>query len=360
MMDHAEMHQTRATSELVPAPATEAVPDPEATPAPKTAPATDGQGTPRPVDLVLARAHLRLGSLALARAELEILSGRGALDIQGHVDLAEARWRTGDLHGAGDAAAIAMGAGEEQPVVLTIAAEAAAALGRPNEARRLAGKAMLGAAGPIDNLFAGMPRSGVWPTDAAEPPATTGTLFHHEPAPPLYGRASDANADAATLRAGPPEEVVDRRSPRLTLGFWDPDGADDMFAHAQPDPASELEAARAALVAGALEDATLRFGLALRLAPALAPAVLEATDGIATPAINVVRGDAYRLVGLEIEARRAYAAAAWSGARDRRHKAERETAIIAASTEAAARAEAAASPEAVSPEAIEGRPTPDA
>jgi hypothetical protein len=364
MMDHAEKHQTRATSELVAAtaPATEAVPAPasEATRVPETAPATDGRGTPRPVDLVLARAHLRLGSLALARAELEILAGRGALDTQGHVDLAEARWRTGDLHGAGVAAAIAMGAGEDQPVVLAIAAEAAAALGRPNEARRLAGKAMLGVSGPIDNLFAGMPRSGVWPTDAAEPPATTGTLFHHEPAPSPYGRAGDANANAAALRAGPPEELVDRRSATLTLGFWDPDGADDMFAHAQPDPASELEAARAALVAGALEDATLRFGLALRLAPALAPAVLEATDGIATPAINVVRGDAFRLVGLEIEASRAYAAAAWSGARDRRHKAERETAVISARTEAAASAEAAASPEAASPEAIEGRPTPDA
>ena len=36
------------------------------------------------------------------------------------------------------------------------------------------------------------------------------------------------------------------------------------------------------------------------------------------PALNVVRGDAFRLVGLETEARRAYASAAWSGSRDRR------------------------------------------
>ena len=153
------------------------------------------------------------------------------------------------------------------------------------------------------------------------------------------------------MRADPPEAAEDGAGSTITLGFWGPDGADDMAVHAQPDPARELEAARAALVAGAFEDATLRFGLALRLAPALAPAVLEATDGVATPAINVVRGDAYRLVGLEIEARRAYAAAAWSGARDRRHKAERE---IAAS------AEAAASSGAISPEAIQDGPTPDA
>ena len=41
--------------------------------------------------------HLRLGSLALARVELETLAGVGALDDAGPVDLAEVRWRTGDL-----------------------------------------------------------------------------------------------------------------------------------------------------------------------------------------------------------------------------------------------------------------------
>jgi hypothetical protein len=58
----------------------------------------------RDPDLALARIHLRLGSLGLARAELEALAGRDALDIDGLLDLAEARWRTGDLPGAGDAA----------------------------------------------------------------------------------------------------------------------------------------------------------------------------------------------------------------------------------------------------------------
>jgi hypothetical protein len=273
----------------------------------------------RPIDLVLARAHLRMGSLALARAELEILAGRGALDIAGHVDLAEARWRTGNLAGAGEAAAVALGAGVETPVALAIAAEAAAALGRPNEARRLATKALENAAGPIDTLFAGMSRSGVWPADATEPPPTAGTMFHHETAPGPNRRAGDSDADVISLRAPVPANRP--ASPPLTLGLWDPDAVDDGTSQ-PPDPASELEAARAALVAGALDDATLRFGLALRLAPALAPAVLEATDGVSTPAINVVRGDAYRLVGLETEAQRAYAAAAWSGARDRRRRIE--------------------------------------
>ena len=52
----------------------------------------DGIATRHP-DLVLARLHLRLGSLALARAELETLAGQDALDGEGLVDLAEARWR---------------------------------------------------------------------------------------------------------------------------------------------------------------------------------------------------------------------------------------------------------------------------
>lgn len=281
--------------------------------------------TDRPVELVLARAHLRLGSLALARVELEILGREGALDMPGHVDLAEARWRTGDLAGAGEAAATALGAGgEDEPVALTIAAEAAAALGRPHEARRLAGQAMERVAGSIDSLFAGMPRSGVWPADAADPPPTAGTLFHHEPAPGMNQRAGDTDPTVTASRALLPDDrsngiVV----PPMTLGFWGADGGSAGSATELPDPAGELAAARAALVAGSLEEAVLRFALVLRLAPALAPAIIEATAGATGPAFNLVRGDAYRLIGFESEARRAYAEAAWSGPRDRRDRAGR-------------------------------------
>jgi hypothetical protein len=280
----------------------------------------------RPAELTLARAHLRLGSLALARAELEILAGEGALDTFGYVDLAEVRWRTGDLTGAGVAASIALEAGGDEPVALAIAAEAAAALGRPNEARRLANEAMERVVGPIDALFAGMPRSGVWPADAAEPPPTAGTLFHHEPAPTVNRRAGDTDPGVTASRAQAHEERPAAIVPApVTFGFWDVDGGSEAEATEVLDPADELEAARAALVAGSLDEAALRFALLLRLAPALAPAVLEATDGASGPAVNVIRGDAYRLVGLESEARRAYAAAAWSGSRDRRGRAEDKT-----------------------------------
>ena len=77
----------------------------------------------RAIELVLAHAHLRLGALALARVELETMATLGILDGSGLVDLAEVRWRTGDLVGAGEAAGAAMQAGVDDPIALTIAAE---------------------------------------------------------------------------------------------------------------------------------------------------------------------------------------------------------------------------------------------
>ena len=286
--------------------------------------AAPGPVPTRTVDLALARLHLRLGSLALASVELEILAGQGRLDLPGQVDLAEVRWRTGDLGRAGEAASAVIDAGEEDSVALAIAAEAAAALGRPNEARRLANRAMEGIRGPLDVLFAGMPRSGVWPADPTEPGPTAGTLFHREsvqpePLPSPRLRAGETDPALTVSRAAVSEDSLDPSTGAvLTLGFWDRESTADGSAAGLPDPADELEAGRVALAAGALDEATLRFGLAMRLAPALAPAILEATDGASGAAIHVVRGAAYRLVGLESEARRAYSAAVWSGSRDRR------------------------------------------
>ena len=105
--------------------------------------------------------HLRLGSLALARAELETLGrARRRSTGTGCVDLAEVRWRTGDLPAPGRRRARRLGRrGRARLVALVVAAEAAAALGRPSEARRLAGQAAGGrATAPIDPVFAGMPR----------------------------------------------------------------------------------------------------------------------------------------------------------------------------------------------------------
>ena len=70
------------------------------------------------------------GQLTLARAELEDLLRRDALDAPGLAALAEARWRTGDAAGAADAAFTHLEAGGADDVALCIAAEAAASDGR--------------------------------------------------------------------------------------------------------------------------------------------------------------------------------------------------------------------------------------
>jgi hypothetical protein len=269
------------------------------------------------VALTLARVHLRLGSLALARVELEILDRQGELDHTGQVDLAEVRWRTGDLAGAGEAAAKALSNGDEDAVALAIAAEAASADGRPNEARRLASRALERVPGPIDALFAGMPRSGVWPADAADPPPTTPTLFQQEVPVPTILRAGETDPAVAASRMTAGREPAIIADEPSSPGLWDAETTPEP-PQSLPDPADELEAARAAVASGALEEGLLRFGLVLRIAPALAPAVLEATDRLTGPAVSLLRGDAYRLVGLEQEAQYAFAAAAWSGTRDRR------------------------------------------
>ena len=102
-------------------------------------PATpDRAASSRGADLRVARLHLRGGSHALARAELEALAGRDDLDRDGILDLAEVRWRTGDLAGAGVAAAAWLedgdAGGESGALAHVISAEAAVARGAPDAA----------------------------------------------------------------------------------------------------------------------------------------------------------------------------------------------------------------------------------
>lgn len=311
-------------------------------------------------DLVLAGVHLRLGSLALARAEFEALAGRDALDEAGLVDLAEARWRTGDLAGAGEAAQAALD-GEDGPVIaLLIAAESAAARGRPTEARRFAARAMEGAGDAIDRIFAGMPRSAVWPADPAAPPPSPTTMFHAPASPGGHGgptAAAGAGAGAAatptgavgagavaagvtapagasvpglpsgggigvTLAGAATASHVGGGGPGSgpaavaavgAAGFWDLpiESSADEFGEARlPSADDELAGGRAALTSGDTHEAAVRLALVLRLTPALAPAVLDLVSGRGERELALVRGDAYRLVGRELEARRAYADAA--------------------------------------------------
>ncbi|HEV8696260.1 MAG TPA: hypothetical protein VGQ89_01095 [Candidatus Limnocylindrales bacterium] len=272
----------------------------------------------RAADLVLAGVHLRLGSLALARAELETLAGRDSLDAEGILDLAEARWRTGDVEGAGEAAALVLEEEDGPLVALIVAAEAAAARGRPTEARRLAAKALAAANGSIDRIFAGMPRSPAWPPDPAAPPPAPTTMFD-----PPHGLASDrarqgrrqpprrGPAAAEPTRPGPEPVAAETLTSDGTIGLW----GDESEIHAPTDAvlpsASEaLDRGRAAIESGDLVEASIQLALVLRLGTPLAPAVLDLVADRAEPELAFVCGDAYRLVGRELDARRAYARAA--------------------------------------------------
>jgi tetratricopeptide (TPR) repeat protein len=230
-----------------------------------------GDGPERPMGLRLARVHLRVGSLPLARAELEAYAGRGALDEDALLDLAEVRWRTGDLAGAGEAANALLSRGREDALALVIAAEAVAAAGRPGEARRLAGRALEAVDGPLDPFFAGMPRSLIWPGD----PIATG------------GLGTDAGEPIAA-------------SPARAAGS----------AEGAPASAAAAEAfagGLAALGAGDTGSASLRLGVALRLEPTFAQGVLDALGPRTTePALALLAGDALRLLGRESEALEAF------------------------------------------------------
>jgi hypothetical protein len=276
--------------------------------------------TERSPDLILARLHLRLGSLSLARAELETLAGKDMLDAEGVLDLAEVRWRTGDITGAGEAAALVIDDDEGPVLALVVAAEAAAARGRPTEARRLAAKALGAADGSIDAIFAGMPRSPAWPPDPAAPPPSPTTMFDG----PHPGRGSSGRPTASNPRplptdaSSPPPSSPPATEPQdeAGAGLWDADLAEAAEVAASsaaavdanlPTGEDALDIGRAALDAGDVSGAALQLALVLRMAPALAPAVIDLVGERHEPGLAFVRGDAYRLVGRELDARRAYA-----------------------------------------------------
>jgi tetratricopeptide (TPR) repeat protein len=343
----------------------------------------------RSAALALARLHLRTGALALARTELETLAGRDLLDDPGILDLAEVRWRTGDVAGAGEAVAALLGdAGDaadleaEAGSALTwiIAAEAAAGRGRPTEARRYAERLRSETSASIDAIFAGLPRSSAWPPDPLTMVPTSATLFPTAsdgrpdggPEGPAAGTLADGGRDRGGRDADETRPVAAGIAVAGAPGLWDalPDGPleDDADLDAQPEIDPELAAvaeaiaatealadlqrpaephqapsaastgattvqdgdvidgdedddaddsddadARDALAAGTLAidhgdpaTAAMHLGLALRLAPALAPAVLDALGDRDARELAFVRGDAYRLLGREREARRAY------------------------------------------------------
>jgi hypothetical protein len=282
----------------------------------------------RDANLILARAHLRFGLLGLARAELETMAGRDELDDDGIRDLAEARWRTGDTTGAGEAAVAYLEVVPDDVVALVIAAEAQADLGRPGEARRLAGLAMELADGSLDPIFAGMRRSSIWPVEGAVgATGPIGLLFNElhpgpvTPAPGLDRRATDRPTNGHVAPYAPLDPALPAAfavGPEAGPGLWDdvPDAA--LAADAvEADPTELFHRARLALDHGQPAAAATGLTLALRTSPELAPAVLDLLSGRSEPILLLVRGDAYQIVGRDVEAMRDHAAAASGLATDR-------------------------------------------
>ncbi|HET7029692.1 MAG TPA: hypothetical protein VFI34_04205 [Candidatus Limnocylindrales bacterium] len=256
----------------------------------------------RDPDLILARVHLRLGTLGLARVELETIAGRGELDDDGVRDLAEARWRTGDIAGAGEAASAYL---ETQPgdiLGLVIAAEAQAASGRPGEARRLAGLAIDRADGSLDPIFAGMPKSAIWPIEPGAAAGPAGVLFDDlHPGPHAVPALEQDDAQPLDPR---PEAPIDGPS------LWGDDAPGEHATAAPTDAGARFRQAREALDAGRPADAAAALLLALRGSPSIAPAVLDLLAGRSEPILAVVRGDASAIVGHDVDAMRDHAAAA--------------------------------------------------
>jgi hypothetical protein len=263
----------------------------------------------RAADLVLARLHLRLGSFGLARTELESMAGRNLLDLDGIRDLAEVRWRTGDLPGAGDAASAYLEERPDDPLALLISAEMQAHLGRPGEARRLSGRA-LSLAGTVDRLFAGMPRSSVWPSEPGGPTEPPGILFEELGAGPGFLGSAQPSADSSGVDApGATGDGTDEAAPEQPPDgpqLWD---ASLTAAPVLPDANELLARARDALDGERPGQAAAGLALAIRAQPSLAPAVLDLLAGRQEPVLALVRGDAHRIVGHESEALRDYSAA---------------------------------------------------
>jgi hypothetical protein len=284
----------------------------------------------RSVEGRLARLHLRGGLVALARAELETMAGQGTLDGPALADLAEARWRSGDLLGAGEAAQAHIARGGDELMALVVAAEALTAQARTVDARRIAAQVVERTGGDLEPLFAGQPRALVWPRDGVAAPAQEGSWAalpaETRPAPELTAvaprgserpaTAEDDSPESASEAAGPiASETPARAVDRVDAGRHTASSSE----LAQRAVARELEAIEWSVEHGHFESLPGRLAIVLQTDPSQAPRVLELTEtaveligggGELATELLLVSGDAYQVLGRKEDAAAAYRASA--------------------------------------------------
>lgn len=296
----------------------------------------------RTTDARLSRLHLRGGLLTLARAELEQMAGAGTLDREALADLAESRWRSGDLEGAAEAAQAHLANGGDEPIAHLIVAEALDRHGHLIDARAHSAQVIERLGVGVDRLFAGEPRSTAWPaadgaqmfTDANEP-GRRGLLVAGTDA---------ADPDTAQWEAAsPPEALPKRHAPTTTqTGSFAVRGGIDAWGRALGSAPAHplglgapvgpgasmrelLDAGRAAglelesvehqVELGDLAGVPERLALLLRMDRALAPVILSLADRVVGASqdddmrlvsLHLLRGDIYRGLGRDVEATAAY------------------------------------------------------
>jgi len=270
-------------------------------------------------DVRLARVHLRMGQLLLARAELEDLQHHEQLDVTSLAVLAEARWRTGDGPGAAEAAEAHIAAGGSDDVALCIAAEAAALDGRQDEAHELMERLPAADASALDALFAGMPRRAVWPAGPVDRSALEDLRRQPDGRARESGRRAGPRAGGAYVDTGTQgyrfadlvEDPASAAAMESAAGSLPAATHAPRHRRAELDPAAELVLAKAELD-DQPDRAFLRLALVLRHDPTRAPAVLDVLHLRREPGAALLRGDAQRLLGRHMEAEAAFDAAAES------------------------------------------------
>ena len=265
--------------------------------------------------------HLRGGLLTVARATLEGMAGAGTLDRDAMADLAEVRWRSGDLEGAADAARAHQASGGEEPLAALIIAEDMVRSGQEADANPIAGSLYERVGGAMDVLFANEPRSAIWPPEDEGWMATGAAEPGHWGL--LVGGSEVAAPSATTWELEPIVQSAAAAPDLVPAGrgaVGHPGGAASTGAVVMSGrlAGEELETVDQAIAVGDVAAAVARLAVLLRLDPALAPIILSSADRAAATvsgssrhlsAIHLVRGDAYRSLGRDNEAAAAYQAA---------------------------------------------------